>query len=618
MDESDKSKVPHFKAVINQAIDFIQQYLDDAALLHSRPKYYNIYGRQDLVSDIEQLAMGATEMKEMGKILRLNQEIKTNAADLIKQVSNIEEAITRRIKVLKTKYPKSKHEQFKKDFAEELSNRQISEAIKMLSDNDYESNYKVDLERFLTDEKYRDKCIEQYNIVKQSYNPLQVISEVPHYRGYVESMFVAYKGLKNKSVKFKILSEYTKDWIKSHGVSASLQSQVVKNSSDAVNLYLRQEWMKSEKDLRFTIPAGSHAFTSGLINAKITTVDLPIQLGTDVGDANFKLWMEEVMIPKWKKLYGNNKFIQNLKPVVNTGTTRGTIGISYSLPINMMPKSDYEKSTFNDYMYHFNNLGVDKITGESIQDLLYLYSLITNNGKMGPKSLHKIFNNYIETKGPGSLPYRYREFINNKDSDPNSYDELVKFLGDGYMIAPITTPTANGGSLIRYRDLEKGNILLLGLPKANSESSNEEDYEEDYGRDYDWEETDDVTIAEDESGQTVQKQDNYGRYKPLKQELIGGRANPIYFQNVMNTKHVKIGESSNIYGDFKIKLTRDGNIVSIEGLTEESKKYIEQLTKVANSNQKITIKSINGKRVKQVSSGLTAVKKAIDKINKGC
>jgi hypothetical protein len=115
-----------------------------------------------LVSDIEQLAMGATEMKEIGKILRLNQEIKTNATDLIKQVANIEEAITRRIKVLKSKYSTedSIRGRFVTDHQKALTKTQLNEAVNMLLSDDYEETYRIDLEKFLTDEKYRNKCIE--------------------------------------------------------------------------------------------------------------------------------------------------------------------------------------------------------------------------------------------------------------------------------------------------------------------------------------------------------------------------------------------------------------------------------------------------------------------------
>lgn len=33
----------------------------------------------------------------------------------------------------------------------------------------------------------------------------------------------------------------------------------------------------------------------------------------------------------------------------------------------------------------------------TIQELFYLYSLICNNGKFGPTSLHKIFEDYLDS-----------------------------------------------------------------------------------------------------------------------------------------------------------------------------------------------------------------------------
>jgi hypothetical protein len=65
-----------------------------------------------------------------------------------------------------------------------------------------------------------------------------------------------------------------------------------------------------------------------------------------------------------------------------------------------------------------------------------------------------------------------------KDSNPNTYKEIIKFLGDGYMIAPITTPSGNGGTLIRYRDVEKGNMLLLGIPKSTNNSDDDFDMDD--------------------------------------------------------------------------------------------------------------------------------------------
>ena len=172
VEEEEVVKIDHNIALINQALDFVKQYLDDASLLYRNTSYYNIYGRQNLVEDIEQLAMGAMEMKEMGKILRLNQEIKTNAGDLIAQVANIEEAILRRAKVV-VDYYGSKH-RLEQRYAEdhpELSKKQVKQAIALLT-SDKMDDYKIDLERFLRDERYRNEKIQQYNLIKQSYNPL--------------------------------------------------------------------------------------------------------------------------------------------------------------------------------------------------------------------------------------------------------------------------------------------------------------------------------------------------------------------------------------------------------------------------------------------------------------
>jgi hypothetical protein len=43
-----------------------------------------------------------------------------------------------------------------------------------------------------------------------------------------------------------------------------------------------------------------------------------------------------------------------LQPVVNTKTNLGSVSINYGLPINMMPKTDYERDSFNDYKEAFN------------------------------------------------------------------------------------------------------------------------------------------------------------------------------------------------------------------------------------------------------------------------
>ncbi|MGM9533210.1 hypothetical protein [Intestinibacter sp.] len=61
--------------------------------------------------------------------------------------------------------------------------------------------------------------ISTYDAIKKSYNPLRIIHDVPHYRGYVESFLLAYKGVQEKSVKFRAIEEISKDFIEQAKIS---------------------------------------------------------------------------------------------------------------------------------------------------------------------------------------------------------------------------------------------------------------------------------------------------------------------------------------------------------------------------------------------------------------
>ena len=439
-------------------------------------------------------------------------------------------------------------------------------------------------------------------------------------------MFIAYKGLKNKSVKFKILSEYAYKWLKDNKISKDLHNQVVKNTQDAVSLYLRQEWMKSNPNIRISVHENTPIFGKTLVNAIPSKVVTPIQLGTEVGDANFKMWIESVMIPKWKKEYPNNKFIQGLKPTVNMNTNRGTVGINYGLSINMLPKSDYEKSVFNDYIYEFNSLGLTedgKGQKYDIKDLLYLYSLITNNGKIGPRSLHKIFNDYIKTRGPGSLPYSYRKFINEKDSDPTTYEKIVEFLGKGYMISPIVSNlNSRNGTIVRYRDSEAGKVLILEIKKDEKKKSgmSEEDYYDNYDYDDSYQDPnyEGVVQMDDEFGDSEHKPKNYGAYTPV--TSINLNSNPIYFQNAISTEAVTRKPKNFEYSEeFDITLNADNIVIDIKGKDEESEKIAEIIIKDMNKHpEQYTKITLNPKQGERVITNMDKIKTKIDKLKSNC
>ena len=191
-----------------------------------------------------------------------------------------------------------------------------------------------------------------------------------------------------------------------------------------------------------------------------------------MGDANFKLWMEQTLIPKLKTdpVLKDNIFIQHLSPIVNSRTNLGMTAVYYGLNgINMLPQSDAEREMFDIHKDAFNQLATYDLIRDAkghtfaIKDLFYLYSLICNNGKFGPTSLHKIFEDYLDS----GLAQSYKHFIAAKDRDLDFYQDLVDTCTDEWL-APMSSPYVGGSKVLKYKDQNNEQILLYKKKEKQS------------------------------------------------------------------------------------------------------------------------------------------------------
>lgn len=458
-----------YSTLYNQALDFMEQYIADVKLELNSGNYDTVYGKSVIATDLETLALGADEYKEIGKILRLNQEVKTNALDLQNQVANIEEVITRRLRQLARVENRGSH----------YSHGATKDELKN------PDKYKIDLEKFLYDEVYQQEKISQYDRIKQSYNVLRVLTTDPQYKGYMETLYMAHQGLLNKQLKYKFTVGKIADFIQKNKVAGNLQQQVLKNGNNYVDYKLRQNWMRDSK-IQITIPGSTdkiktYAFMGTLNSYSQLYFDKTIQLGTDMGDANFKLWMEQTLIPKLKTdpALKDNIFIQHLSPIVNSRTNLGMTAVYYGLNgINMLPQSDAEREMFDIHKDAFNKLATYDLIRDAkgntfaIKDLFYLYSLICNNGKFGPTSLHKIFEDYLDS----GLAQSYKHFIAEKDRDLDFYQDLVNTCTDEWL-APMSSPYVGGSKVLKYKDQNNEQILLY--KKKEKKSKEDYDFEQD-------------------------------------------------------------------------------------------------------------------------------------------
>lgn len=460
-----------YSTLYNQALDFMEQYIADVKLELNSGNYDTVYGKSVIATDLETLALGADEYKEIGKILRLNQEVKTNALDLQNQVANIEEVITRRLRQLAR-----------------VKNRgglDIYSATKDELKNP--DKYKIDLEKFLYDEVYQMEKIVQYDRIKQSYNVLRVLTTDPQYKGYMETLYMAHQGLLNKQLKYRFTVGKIADFIQKNKVTGNLQQQVLKNGNNYVDYKLRQNWMRDSK-IQITIPGSTdkmktYAFIGTPNSYSQLYFDKTIQLGTDMGDANFKLWMEQTLIPRLKAdpTLKDNIFIQHLSPIVNSRTNLGMTAVYYGLNgINMLPQSDAEREMFDIHKDAFNKLATYNLIRDAkgntfaIKDLFYLYSLICNNGKFGPTSLHKIFEDYLDS----GLAQSYKHFIAEKDRDLDFYQDLVNTCTDEWL-APMSSPYVGGSKVLKYKDQNNEQIILYKKKEKKSKDEYDYDFEQD-------------------------------------------------------------------------------------------------------------------------------------------
>lgn len=453
-----------YEVQCNGLIDFLIQYVEDVRL--AKGSYYNtVYGSQSVLEDFETLALGAQEMKQSGKLFRLNQEVKTNPRDLVQQVGNIENALIKRISQLK-RY-KLRHGKFPVRKFENEKDQQLYNSMVAAEGSNYKKLYKIDFERFIIDPTYRDDQIHLYDLIKASYNPLKVFREVDHYKGYLETLYIAYQGWKNKSIKFNvstILQPYMETTFNIY--DSKLKEQVGKNIENQVDLFLRSKWLQQEYK-PFYMPASTKtktvfAFSDNVETAKPLTNVRAIQLGTTLGDANYKLWFEEVILPDLQKRFPKNKFIQDLRHTVNPRTISGTISTNIGLPANMMPRSEYEKDLFNQYKKNFNDLSKEKHTLYSdakgtkypVQELIFLYSLITTGGRVSQTSLFPIFKDYMQNPVAKS----YNNFISAFDAK-GDINEILKFIQTVDLL-PFSTRYRKGSDMFKEFDKENEEIRV--------------------------------------------------------------------------------------------------------------------------------------------------------------
>lgn len=426
--------------IYNQLIDFVEEYVQQSHIIGLN---------EDIYKDIKTLAGGAEEMKILGQLFGLNQGLKTSTDEFLKQINNIERAIYNKTNDLKDL---------------------------------------INLTKFAFDETYREEKIKKYEEVKHSFNILDAISKVPHFLGYVQTLATAVKEAQNS---FKFRSSKNLSLQVANKLGYKREDKIIKGVQNFVGDYLRKNWMLAT-ETSFYIPKGNQAFTQTGEMFELKE-DTPIRLGTDWGDATFRMWMENEVIPNLKngiikpgtkyEPVVNNKFIKDIGIDLLTKTVSHNTSIIYTLPINMLPRTDQERNIFNQYKSEFNKLaGNNDVGGLGYQynittydndgnaqtnlskpiplvDLFTYYAMIANNWKLGENSLVSILEDFQNT-GIINNFHEYEAAIDQSDEvlDIEDIDFETDLLP---YVAPFENPYTSYSNYIQYRNRDTKKYQLM-------------------------------------------------------------------------------------------------------------------------------------------------------------
>lgn len=447
---------------------------------------------EGVYEDFKKLAKGGDELRLIGQELHINQGLESSYQDSISRIDTLVSVINSR-----------QYDQYRTDRRNETNPKDY----KLPEVGDF------NLHHFVAYKTYRDACVDVYgktlnkemlddfwyvkalmDISKKNtpsaaftyleslpnskffYNALDVL-QVPHYLAYLNTLDQLDQSMKTISIKYRAIWNLGRRAIKLlRAFSAKDKQTVFRRTENLVDSLIRDRFLIHEP--KIILPEGSTFFFKENLSIKNgqTKQATPITLGTIEGNATFKHFMENVIIPNLQKETNNplsplngNKFIQYLAPTIYSNNIEFSTTVCYAPSINMSPRSDTDKYLFETVKQDFNKLKTTSFRykiGENYYDLInlfWIYNQIAFNGRIGENTLTSIFQDSLDYK----IVKRFRKFESELDltedfSEQIPNDKLLKAT------ALKKSPWNTKMSHFYYEDPASGKISYWGEYKESS------------------------------------------------------------------------------------------------------------------------------------------------------
>lgn len=433
-----------------------------------KSKITNDQGEQFLAKDvIRQLNLIANEQSRLRPVLGLNQGLPNDVQSQLKFLRNFESIFTQRIAEMKGGVSRITDD----------SGEEFVERLKAVTGRE---DTRISFDKFVTNEQYRNDIIQLYDEIKTAVNVFDVMVSVPHYFGYLEAMYALTRsaGLSSKvyqetnNISRDILSKYM-DVAKSSSTHAKMVKRIVK----FINNKLNNQFLLAS-NVVLTVPSGIIYDKYG---NEMEANNTEIVLGTPSGNASFKRWMEETVIPELKTDYQFNDFIQKLMMVSSNLSWDGMSSLNMSLNINMMPKSDSERAEFKKYKDSLNNLRKREYGEHRLIDLMFYYNLIAYNGESSQNSFTSLFEDIFAEKGNNAVT-DWIKFYSIFDKE-GSFELGVDYTEDELLRFIATKENPESAKMPYIRVYNPNTMAIELVKKINNDTNYDEEGEPDYLQD---------------------------------------------------------------------------------------------------------------------------------------
>lgn len=355
--------------------------------------------------DFKKVLKGANEFSFLGRLLGINQGVKTTKEELVKFRNFISQIMS-----------EAEKKAFQEGNERKLATKQTyfteEEVIKF---RDIILNgFNVD--RWLSEQSYRNLVSDYYNKLKTSINVFYLVDHIPHFKSMFRVANVVNTIDGNLSLKSILYNKFQKELRTKYKY---LPKGYEDNLLKAIDEVLIDDFV-SRLDFRIPLKEG---WTTINQKMQLETVNSPKTLRVAKNPSAFKYVFENYVIPMLKNVESikNNYFIQNLIQTEYQGVP------TYKANIDMLRKDDSPELylKYQDFIKGLKELSNYSYEGHSLTDWFVLYNLIVNKNRYGSERLTTLFGDILR-KNQKSLIFQQLKSLGEQDYYKYNLSSLLK------------------------------------------------------------------------------------------------------------------------------------------------------------------------------------------------